>query len=421
MTDATQQAPVSLFLDLSFMDDPYPALAKLRADDPVHFVAPLGFWVILRHDDVKRLFNDPENATPDRRHWEHFQPRPEGSFMRWVEDNGFFSLPPAEHARLRKLFSVALTPRAVKRYEAQVRETVERFAAPLRQAEGVIDLMETFANPIPNAVISRITGIPPAGDDERRFRELAQTTIRGFFSFSDEVMKKAGDDAFLEISSWVRELAKARRDSLGEDIISDLIRAQDGGDRLIDDQIVMTITGLIGAGSETTAIGGMIAAMTLLDHPNQMEKLRREPEWIPNAVSEILRFAFGGPAGLPRYAVRDFELRGKTIRKGQMILLSFGSASRDPAVYEDPDRFDVTRDVRDLITFGNGPHYCLGANLARQEMVCMIEAMLDFLSPSSRWRKDLAEFQTIGPFRRPVTLPVELGPRTVSTHRGRDR
>jgi len=408
---ATQPAPSSPFLDPKFMDDPYPALAKLRAEDPVHFVAPLGFWFILRHDDVKRLFNDPENATPDRRAWEHFQPRPEGTFMRWVEDNGFFSMPPAEHTRLRKLFSAALTPRAVKRYEAQVRETVERFAAPLRQASGVIDLMETFANPIPNAVISRITGIPAAGDDERRFRELAQATIRGFFSFSDEATKKAGDDAFTEIAAWVREMAKERRDSLGEDMISDLIRSQDRGDRLTDDQIVMTITGLIGAGSETTAMGGMIAAMTLLDHPEQTEKLRRDPSLIPNAISEILRFGFGGPGGLPRYAVRDFTLRGKTIRKGQMMLLSFGGASRDPAVYDEPDRFDVTRDVTDLITFGNGPHYCLGANLARQEMGCMIEAMLGFLPRGSRWRKDLVEYQTTGLFRRPVTLPIELGPR----------
>jgi cytochrome P450 len=173
----------------------------------------------------------------------------------------------------------------------------------------------------------------------------------------------------------------------------------------------MTITGLIGAGSETTSIGGMIAAMTLLDHPEQMELLRRDRSLIPNSITEILRFGFGGPGGLPRYAVRDFELRGKAIRKGQMMMLSFGGASRDPAVYEDPDRFDVKRDVKDLITFGSGPHYCLGANLARQEMGCMIEAMLDFLPPGSRWRKDLMEFQITGLFRRPVTLPIELGPR----------
>ena len=140
-----------------------------------------------------------------------------------------------------------------------------------------------------------------------------------------------------------------------------------------------------------------------------VDLLRRDRSLVPNAVSEILRFGFGGPGGLPRYAVRDFELRGQTIRKGQMMLLSFGGASRDPAVYEDPDRFDVTRDVRDLITFGNGPHYCLGANLARQEMGCMIEAMLDFLPFGSRWLKDQMELQAMGGlFKRPVTLPIEL-------------
>ncbi len=405
------EAPASPFLDPAFQEDPYPVIERLRREDPVHRVTPLGFWFVTRHDDVKRLFNDPEHATPDRRFWEHFVPRPEGTFMRWVEDNGFFSLPPAEHARIRKLFSAALTARAVKRYEAQVREVVERFSAPLRGRGGKVELMESFCNPIPNAVISRITGIPPAGDDERRFRELAQATIRGFFSFGDEQAWKIGEAAFIEIAEWVRGMAKARRASLGEDMISDLIRAQDRGDRLSDDEIVMTITGLIGAGSETTAIGGMVSALTLLDHPAELERLRADPSLIPNAVSEILRFSFGGPGGLPRYAVRDFALRDKQIRKGQMLMLSFAGAGRDPAVYEDPDRFDVTRDVKDLMTFGHGPHFCLGVNLARQEMGCMIEALLEILPAGSRVLRDEMEFQRMAFFRRPTTLPVEIAPR----------
>jgi cytochrome P450 len=403
--------PASPFLDPAFQENPYPFIERLRREDPVHLVAPLDFWLVTRHDDVKRLFHDPEYATPDRRVWEHFVPRPEGTFMRWVEDNGFFSLPPAEHARVRKLFSVALTPRAVKRYEAQLREVVERFSAPLRGRRGKLELLEDFCNPIPNAVISRITGIPPAGDDERRFRELAQATIRGFFAFGDEETLKIGEAAFVEIADWVRSMAKQRRTSLGEDMISDLIRAQDRGDRLSDDEIIMTITGLIGAGSETTAIGGLVATMTLLDHPAEMERLRADPSLIPNAVSEILRFSFGGPGGLPRYAAQDFTLRGKQIRKGQMLLLSFAGAGRDPAVYEDPDRFDVSRDVKDLLTFGHGAHFCLGVNLARQEMGCMIEALLEILPPGSRVLRDEMEFQPMAFFRRPVTLPVEIGPR----------
>jgi cytochrome P450 len=402
----------SPFLDPTYPDDPYPRLAKLRDEDPVHFVAPLGLWVILRHDDVKRLFSDTEIVTPDRSYWELFQPSPQGSYMRWVEEHSLFSLPPEGHSRLRRLFSVALTPRAVKRHDRQVRETVERFAAPLRGESGVIDLMSRFSDPIPYAVISRIFGIPPAGDDERRFGRLAQTAIRGILPLADDAAKQAGEAAFLEIAMWVGTLSQVRRMTLEEDMISDLIRAQDRDDRLTDDEIIMMVTGLIAAGSETTAIGGMVAARQLLAHPDQMEKLRREPEWIPNAVSEILRtgFGMGGIAGPTRYAMRDFELRGKQIRKGQMLILSIDGAGRDPAVYDDPDRFDVSREVSDLMTFGHGLHYCLGAHLARQEIGVMIEALLDILPAGSRCRENLVEYQTIGPFRRPVTLPVEIGP-----------
>ena len=395
----------SPFADPAFFDDPYPFIHRLRREDPVH-LTPFGFWFVTRHDDVKRLFNDPENCTPDRRAWEHWRPRAPGTFLSWVEEHGFFSAPPEEHARLRKLYSAALTPRAVKRYEAQVREVVERFAAPLRKRSGRVDLMETFCNPIPNTVISRITGIPP-GDDEVRFRQIAQDTIRGLFAFSDEE-RRAGEAAFLEIADWVRAMAKQRRASLGEDMISDLARAQDRGDRLSDDEIAMTITALIGAGSETTAVGGMVTAIALLDHPDQAEKLRADPSLVPNAVTEILRYGFGHAGGLPRYALRDFSLRGKPIRKGQMIMLSFSGAGRDPAVYEDPDRFDVTREVKDLLTFGNGPHYCLGANLARQEMGCMLEALLEILPPGSRFLPDEMEFTRFAFFKRPVTLPVEI-------------
>ena len=379
--------------------------------DPVHRVEPLQLWVILRHDDVKRLFSDAEIVTPNRSYWEFYQPSPEGSFLRWIEDHSLFALPPGDHARVRRLFSVALTPRAVKRYEMQVRETVERYAAPLRETRGMIELMGSFANPIPNAVLSRITGIPPAGDDERRFCQNAQTAVRGVIPFADEDARRAADAAFGEMSTHVRGLITARRTMLGEDMVSDLIRAQDRDDRLSDDEIVMTITGLIAAGSETTALGGSVAACSLLDHPDQMEKLRRDPSLIPNAVSEILRtgFGFGGIAGPARYAKRDFELHGKTIRKGQMMMLSFDGAGRDPAVYEDPDRFDVTREVNDLMTFGHGPHYCLGAHLARQEIGVMIEAMLEFLPSGSRRREDLTEYQVIGPFKRPTSLPISIG------------
>jgi len=203
-------------------------------------------------------------------------------------------------------------------------------------------------------------------------------------------------------------MAAERRRAPGEDLISDLIRAQGRGEELSDDEIVMLIAVLLGAGSETTNLGGLVLIQTLLQHPEQLKRVRDDRSRIPNAVMEIMRFAFGGPAGIPRYAVRDFELRGRRIRKGQMLMLSLGGANRDPAVFDDPDVLDLDRDTREVLVFGNGPHYCLGANLARQEMGCMLDAALDIVLPGSRLREDLQRFRPMGLFKRPLNLPVEI-------------
>lgn len=409
MTTAAGTAP-SPILEETFRLDPYGVIARLRRDEPVHWVPGFDFWFVTRHEDVKRLFADPnEYVTPDRRAWEKHVPRPGGTFMRWVEDNGLFSLPPKEHARVRRLVSAAFKPRAVARMEDQIRETVDHFAAPLSGCTGVVDLLGEFTDLIPNAVISRITGVQAAGDEEARFRELAQQTIRSFISVGDPQAQKDGEAAFIELADWVRKMAVERRARPREDLISDLIQVRDRDDRVSDDEVVMLVTALIGAGSETTAIGGMVSLATLLDHPDVLERLRADRSLLKPAMEEILRFGFGGPAGLPRFAVRDFELHGKPIRKGQMLMLSFGGANRDPSVFPDPDRFDIGRNPKDLLTFGAGPHHCLGAHLARTELRCMVDAALDFMPPGAHVRFEEMRFLPMGYFRRPANLPVDFG------------
>jgi cytochrome P450 len=384
-------------------------IAQLRAEDPVHWVPGYGLWWVTRHDDVRRLLDDPDYATGDRRAWEFYVAPPEGTFSRWVADHNLFSMSRAEHARVRRIVSAAFTPRAVARIEGQVRDVIGRYAAPLHGRRGVVDLFGEFTNPIPNVVISRITGVPPAGDDEARFRELAQTTIQGFLAFGDAELQRKGEAAFLELSAWVRAMVAERRRAPRDDLLSDLLQAQSAGDTPVtDDEIVILVAGLIGAGSETTALGGLVAIITLLQHPDAFARLRYDRALLPKALNEIVRFGFGGPGALPRYAVRDFELRGKQIRKGQMLMLSFGGANRDPAVYDDPDRLDLDRDPQDLLSFGHGTHFCLGAHLARQEMRCMLDAALDFMPPGSRLREDLMQFTPMGFMRRPVNLPVEF-------------
>lgn len=400
--------PRDPFFDLVEAEDPAPILHRLRAEDPVHFVEPLGFWFVTRHDDVKRLFNDPENVSQSRTAWEHFRPAPEGTMLRWLEEKSLISpQAPEEHLRFRSLFNGALTPRAVRRMDEQIRQVVERFAAPLRNRPGeVLDLMGSFTAPIPNSVIGRIFGVP--SDSDLRFRDLAQQLIRGFFPFAPPEALVEAEGALQEMAPWVRSMVAERRLRPGEDLISDLLRTQEVDGNLDDDDIVLLASILIGAGSETTNLVGLVLIRTLLQHPGPLKRVREDRSLIPNAVDEILRFAFGGPAGMQRFAARDFVLRDRAIRKGQMLILALGGADRDPAVFPDPDVLDLDRDTRESLAFGHGPHYCLGASLARQEMGCMLDAALDIVTPGSRVREDLMEFQPMGVFKRPLNLPIEI-------------
>jgi cytochrome P450 len=267
--------------------------------------------------------------------------------------------------------------------------------------------MEEYTDPIPNAVISRVTGVPARSGEEVRFRQLAQATIRGFFTFGDAEAKQLAGEAFTELAEWVREMAGERRRTPRADLITDLVQARDRGDAMSDDEIIVLVAALLGAGSETTAVGGLVATLTLLDHRDVVERLRTDRSLIPNAVNEILRYAF--PGMLPRYAVEDFALRGKTIRKGQMVMLSFTGAHRDPGVFADPERFDIDRDTSDVTIFGHGPHYCLGVHLALAELRGMVDAMLDFLPPNARHRPELVRWRRLPLFRRPENLPVDFG------------
>ncbi len=299
--------------------------------------------------------------------------------------------------------------------EQQIREVIDGIAAPLRGRHGeVVDLLGEFTNIVPNTVISRITGVPP-GDDEARFRKIAQAVIQGALPFTSEPIKLEAERGFRELSIWVRELVAKRRSHLEEDLVTDLLHAQDADDALCEDDIVLLLASLIGAGSEATSQVGTSIVRILLDEPASLQRLRNDRALIRRSIDEILRYAFSQPAGTMRYALRDFELREKRIRKGQMIMLSIGGSNRDPAVYEDPDVLDLDRSVHDLLTFGNGPHYCIGANLAREEIASMLDALLDVVPPGSSVCTDALEYRDMGLSQRAINLPVKIGPAPPAT------
>lgn len=390
-----------------YFADPPRVLAELRATDPLHYVAELDLWVATRYDDVRTLFTHP-SVTNDRRAFKGYQAPPEGSYLHWLSAHNFFSAPPDEHARLRRLVAGALTPRSVLRMEGQIRDVVEGFAAPLRGRTGVVDLLAEYTDPIPNTVISRITGIPPMPNDEARFRQLATDVIRGISPLLDEDARQVSENAIVELAEWVKALAALRKESPEEDMISDLLIAHEDEGPATVEEIVVVITGLVAAGSETTVTGATMGLRTLFRHPDQMARLRADRRLMPNAVRELLRYDFG-TAALPRYALEDFTLRGRTIRKGQPILLSFHGAHRDPEVFPDPDRFDITRDTKALTIFGHGPHYCIGANLAQLEMGCMLDALLDVLPEDAVLLEDEMRWERLGAFSRAASLPVDFG------------
>src|SRR5262245_26932165 len=283
------------FFQMLAVDDPMPMLHALRASDPVHFVDPPGFWLVTRHDDVKRLFHDPEHVTQDKHAWKLYAPPPEGTLRRWYQEHSIFVVGREEHARIRRLVAAAFTPRAVRRMEQRIREVVDYTAAPLRGRHGEgIDLLSGFASVVPNAVISRITGVTP-GDDEVRFRKIAQSVIQGMLPFTPEAVQLEGERGLRELSAWVRELVAKRRSHPEEDLITDLVHAQDADETLDEDDIVLLLLSLLGAGSEATSHVAASVARVLVEESAVAQRLRNDRALIRRSIDEIIRYGFNQP------------------------------------------------------------------------------------------------------------------------------
>jgi len=406
----------SLLLDPDFVRDPHAGLERLRAEEPIYRDETLGWWFVTRYDDVKRFLADPR-LSKSRKDGHDYVPPDPSTFIGRFESASVLDKNPNQHRIWRSRVAAGFTPRAVRRMEQQVRDVVEQFAAPIRSASGRIDLLTEFADPIPNTVIARIAGIPPFPGDESRFRALAQDVLRRYVFFADEANIARGERALEELAEWILKLTEDRRMERSEDLVSDLIHNTTEQTTehttehvpMTDHEIMVFMTSLISAGSETTTLGACQLFRHLFDHPDQFALVRRDPGLVPNAVREALRYDFGSLAAVtPRYALEDITLHGRTIRTGDSIILSPASANRDPSVFPDPHRFDVTRDTREALTFGNGPHYCLGANLAMQELGFMLEAALAFLPEDAVLEQTDADWEQVGIMRRPLRMMVDL-------------
>jgi cytochrome P450 len=382
-------------MDPEFRNDPYPALARLRELDPVN-ETPLGIWRLTRYADVNRLLHEVPCGV---RTTEGELPGVDESLSGQRE----FMLqrdPPA-HTRLRRLVSGAFTPRAI----ARLREGIQRIVDECLDRvvdRGEMDVIADLALPVPSTVICEMMGVPVA-DRERFTRWTAQATFGLAAPIMPVEVIAMARDAGMALADYFQGLIAERRAHLSDDILSALIRAEEAGDRLSPTELVSQAIGLLIAGFETTIglIGNGVRA--LVRNPRELAKLREHPALVASAVEECLRY--DGPIVLTvRVLHADAEFGGRTIPTNSVVWAMLAAANRDPAVFPDPDRFDVERTPNEHLAFGGGPHYCLGAHLARVEAQMAIGGLVtrfdDLAVPTEtvEWGASL--------FRVPGRLPL---------------
>ena len=308
-----------------------------------------------------------------------------------------------DHTRLRRLVSKAFTPRSVTRLDTTIVDVINDLIDPLsatRHAEIVTDI----ARPYPVPIISALLGAPR--EDWRLFTAWADDFFK-LFTWNVAEYEHQILTAWEELDGYIDGMVANRRYSLTDDLISELIRAEDEGDRLSIEELRMLAAGILMAGTDTTRNQVAAAVDVFCDHPDQWELLAEQPELAMKAVEEVMRYS---PVvlGAMRIAMEDVELDGVIIPAGTFVMCNTAAANRDPDVYDEPDRLDITREgAAPMQTFGAGAHHCLGANLARREVAEAVRVMARRM-PNLR-RAGRAQWKPIVGITGPAVLPVQFG------------
>jgi cytochrome P450 len=356
--------------------DPHRFFHRLRAHDPVHWSERSRAWIVTSHEEVLSAFKDErlssDRITPIEGGMTPEQRGVMADTLDLLRAWMVFRDPPI-HGRLRAPVRRAFTPRSVRRLKGRIRSVVGELLAEMAGHE-TCELISAFAFPLPAIVIAELLGVP--AEDRERFK-LWSAKLSGIVmgAVEREGRDRAASEATREFSRYFEWLIRRYEAEPADNLISALIAARDAGDSLTGDQMVGACTLLLFAGHETTS--GLIAngVSCLLEHPGELERLRREPRLIATAVEEFLRFE--GPAKvMVRHARESHERGGHRIGEGDRVYLGLAGANRDPAVFPEPDRFDVARTPNPHLAFGHGLHFCLGANLARLETRIAVSSLL---------------------------------------------
>ncbi len=365
-------------LDPACARDPYPLYARLRAHDPIHRDEAMNAWIVTSFDAFVAIVQDARFSL-DIREWEAFEAPTHPDLLRFraIDDATLFALPQVDHRRVRRLVSKAFTPRAVLRLAPMIESIVDECLARVRPA-GRLDLVSDFAMSFPTQVVSRLIGIPANSGRELRFKQLADVMIAQASPLLPMDERVAAVPLLDELYRLIDECIAERRRAPQDDILSALIHAEEEGKRLSREELLALVSGLISAGSETTASAFVLGMRELLHRPDPLARFRAEPELRSNAAEELLRHQMPGYFTM-RVALEDVAIQGRTIRRGQLVLPSIAAAHRDPARFPEPDRIDLGRDLSESALFGRGPHSCLGAQLARLELSIAYGKLVDEL------------------------------------------
>jgi cytochrome P450 len=344
--------------------DPYPLYRQLRAASPVLRVPPpFNAWLIFDYDGVKRALHDHEafsSAVPAPPHW----------FL--------FSDPPV-HTKMRALIARAFTPATVSNLEPRIRELSRQLLDQALPA-GAMDLAVDYAVPLPMQVIAEMIGIPPA--DWMTFRRWSDSILKLSYSRGGGAEALVARAEFgvvhAEMNAYLSEMIRLRTQSPANDLLTRLLQAEVDGEKLSQAEILGFFQLLVVGGQETSANLINNAILCFLENPEELARLRKAPELMPGAIEEVLRYR-APIQWLMRTPRRDLEMSGQKIAAGELVLAMVGSANHDPAVFPEPQRFDIGRHPNPHISFGHGIHFCIGAALARMEAKIALGDLLERL------------------------------------------
>jgi cytochrome P450 len=381
--------------------NPYALFARGRREWPVFPHPELPVFSVFRYDDIQGILKDAET-------WSSRFPPPPGIDPADVPEPSMLGQDPPEHNRLRSMVNQAFTPRIVRRLEPRMND-IARELLDAALAQGEVDLVHALTYPLPVIVIAEMIGVPP--EDREQFKVWSDEAVANlgnalFVPPPPERMKRL-NALIEEMGHYFSRLAQERRRAPREDLLTGLVQAEVEGSKLTHEEMVRMLVLLLVAGNETTTTLIGNAVLTLLEHPDELARLRANPQLLPSAVEEVLRFS--SPVQLdPRRATRGVELHGQRIERDQFVICWLGSANRDEEVFSDPQRFDIGREDNRHIAFGFGPHFCLGSNLARLEAQVALRTLLARTRSFERTDDDLLPLHPSIVFRSVTKLPVRL-------------